>query len=100
MGRDVHSLRKKERVILRTPITDLLSAKGDWRRSAEPTDTLGFLFRNPSEGGSILASLVSYEIEKKFSKHSEEFGKGAVLPLSFFCLIGTCSVSAGILISM
>lgn len=31
-----------------------------------------------SRGGSVLATFISYAVEKKISKHPEEFGKGAI----------------------
>lgn len=53
----------------------------DWRRSAGPYargSVLGFLIGVLPGIGSALASFVSYAMEKRLSKHPEEFGKGAI----------------------
>ncbi len=39
---------------------------------------LGFVVGILPGGGAVLASLISYATEKKFSKHPEEFGHGAI----------------------
>lgn len=39
---------------------------------------IGFFTGIIPGGGAVVASLTSYAIEKKFSKHPEEFGKGAI----------------------
>ena len=39
---------------------------------------IGFLVGILPGGGAVLSSLVSYAVEKKASKHPEEFGKGAI----------------------
>jgi putative tricarboxylic transport membrane protein len=73
--------RIKERIILKTEIKNLLPTKEDWRRSAKPIGRgtlLGFFLGILPGGGSIVASFVSYGIEKKLSKHPEQFGKGAI----------------------
>lgn len=53
----------------------------DWRRSAGPYargSVLGFLIGVMPGIGPALASFVSYAMEKRLSKHPEEFGKGAI----------------------
>src|SRR5512139_1153840 len=39
---------------------------------------IGFFVGVIPGGGAVIASLTSYAIEKKYSKHSEEFGHGAI----------------------
>ena len=39
---------------------------------------IGFFLGTLPGGGAILASFVSYAVEKKISKHPEQFGKGAI----------------------
>lgn len=39
---------------------------------------IGFLIGILPGGGAVISSLVSYALEKKLSKHPEEFGKGAI----------------------
>ncbi|MBP0437718.1 tripartite tricarboxylate transporter permease [Tianweitania sediminis] len=51
------------------------------RRSVMPIargSVLGFLVGLLPGGGAVLASFLSYAIERKLSKHPEEFGRGAV----------------------
>ena len=53
----------------------------DWRRSAGPYwrgSILGFLIGVLPGIGPSLASFLSYGLEKRLSKHPEQFGKGAI----------------------
>ncbi len=53
----------------------------DWRRSAGPYargSVLGFIIGVLPGVGPSLASFMSYVMEKKLSKHKDEFGKGAI----------------------
>ena len=53
----------------------------DWRRSWRPWlrgTALGFPFGAIPAGGAELPTFLSYAIEKKLSKHPEDFGKGAI----------------------
>jgi len=71
----------KERIILKTEIKSLLPTREDWRRSAKPIargTLLGFFLGILPGGGAIISSFVSYALEKKFSRHPEQFGKGAI----------------------
>lgn len=76
------NLEKKEhREIYETEIKGLLPTREDWKQSAKPIarDTLlGFFLGIVPGGGALLASFASYAIEKKFSKHPEKFGTGAI----------------------
>ena len=71
----------EERLVFEAKIKNLLPNKEDWKRSAKPIargTLLGFFLGILPGGGAIISSFVSYALEKKFSKHPEEFGKGAI----------------------
>ena len=67
---------------------DIIPMKGkafmtrdDWKRSWKPWlrgTFLGFPLGVVTAGGSEVPTFLSYSIEKKLSKHPEEFGKGAI----------------------
>jgi putative tricarboxylic transport membrane protein len=70
-----------KREVMRTPLRNLLPNSSEWRRSLKPIgrgSVLGFLLGVLPGGGAIVSSFASYAIEKKLSKHPEEFGKGAI----------------------
>ncbi len=70
-----------ERTIVKAKVKGLLPNKEDWRRSAKPIGRgtlLGFFLGILPGAGGITSTFVSYAIEKKFSKHPEQFGKGAI----------------------
>ncbi|BBN94583.1 52.8 kDa protein in TAR-I ttuC' 3'region [Deinococcus grandis] len=53
----------------------------DWRRSWKPWlrgTALGFPFGAIPAGGAEIPTFLSFTLEKKLSKHPEEFGKGAI----------------------
>jgi putative tricarboxylic transport membrane protein len=53
----------------------------DWKRSTGPiirASVIGFFLGLLPGGGAILPTFVSYTLEKKLSKHPEEFGRGAI----------------------
>ncbi|MBZ9749490.1 tripartite tricarboxylate transporter permease [Deinococcus sp. HMF7604] len=53
----------------------------DWRRSWKPWlrgTALGFPFGAVPAGGAEIPTFLSYTLEKKLSKHPEEFGQGAI----------------------
>jgi putative tricarboxylic transport membrane protein len=69
--------------ILPPPRTFLgfLPNREETRRSVAPVargTVLGFLVGVLPGGGAMLASFLSYAVERKVSRHPEEFGKGAV----------------------
>ncbi len=71
----------EERQIYETKIKGLLPNREDWLKCAKPIargTTLGFLLGILPGAGAITASFASYAIEKRFSKHPENFGKGAI----------------------
>ena len=72
---------KTQREIFETKIKNLLPNLEDWKKSIGPKirgSLMGFFLGIIPGGGAITASFVSYAVEKKISKHPEEFGKGAI----------------------
>jgi len=70
-----------KREILTAKIKNLLPNLKDWAESIWAIirgTVLGFFLGIIPGGGAIVASFASYAIEKKMSKHPEEFGKGAI----------------------
>lgn len=71
-----------------TFVTGAMSIKGqkwmtrsDWRRSWKPWlrgTAIGFPMGTIPAGGSEIPTFLSYSLERKLSKHPEEFGKGAI----------------------
>ena len=58
-----------------------LMSREDWKRSWKPWirgTFLGFPLGVIPAGGSEVPTFLSYSIEKKLSKHKEEFGEGAI----------------------
>ncbi|AIZ45512.1 tripartite tricarboxylate transporter TctA [Deinococcus radiopugnans] len=56
-------------------------SKQDWRRSWGPWlrgTALGFPFGAIPAGGAEIPTFLSYTLEKRLSKHPEEFGQGAI----------------------
>jgi putative tricarboxylic transport membrane protein len=70
-----------ERKVFKTPIKNLLPNLEEWKRSIWPIvrgSVLGFPLGILPGGGAIIASFLSYGMEKRLSKHPEKFGKGAI----------------------
>jgi putative tricarboxylic transport membrane protein len=62
-------------------ITHLWPTLKDWAESKWAVlrgSLIGFFIGVLPGGGAVISSLVSYAVEKKASKHPEEFGKGAI----------------------
>jgi putative tricarboxylic transport membrane protein len=62
-------------------LRELLPDLSDWAKSVYPIvrgSVLGFFLGILPGGGAVLASFASYAVEKKVSRHPEEFGKGAI----------------------
>jgi putative tricarboxylic transport membrane protein len=62
-------------------LRELLPKRKDCKISAKPIargTVLGFLLGVLPGGGAIIASFVSYAVEKRFSKHPEKFGTGTI----------------------
>ncbi len=74
-----------ERVITRdvfvTRIKGLLPNREDWKRSIMPISrgtAIGFLMGVIPGPSNTISSFVSYAVEKRVSKHPEQFGHGAI----------------------
>jgi putative tricarboxylic transport membrane protein len=70
-----------ERSVLSTKIRHLLPSRKDWSAAAKPIgrgSLLGFFLGILPGGGAVISSFVSYALEKRFSKHPEQFGEGAI----------------------
>ena len=75
------NLDLKEREIFKTRVSNILPNLQDWKKSASPIirgSFLGFFLGLIPGGGAVIASFVSYAVEKKISKYPEKFGKGAI----------------------
>ena len=71
----------EERVIFKTKLQNLLPNRQDWKDSAGAItrgSLLGFLVGIIPGGSAVLASFMSYAVEKRCSKHPEKFGCGAI----------------------
>ena len=59
----------------------LWMTRNDWRRSTAPWlrgSAIGFIIGALPGAGATIATFMSYAMEKKLSKHPDEFGKGAI----------------------
>jgi putative tricarboxylic transport membrane protein len=71
----------QDRTVLTTKLGNLWPSRQDLRRMVAPMlrgTALGSALGILPGGGAILASFASYTVEKRLSKHPEEFGKGAI----------------------
>jgi putative tricarboxylic transport membrane protein len=62
-------------------VTGLMPSREDFRRMVAPIlrgTTLGSFLGILPGGGAMLSSFAAYSLEKKVSRHSAEFGKGAI----------------------
>jgi len=69
------------REIFETKIRGLFPTAKDWKDSTGPLargSLIGFFLGILPGGGAVISSFISYAIEKRFSKHPEQFGKGAI----------------------
>ncbi len=69
------------RKVFKTELKGLLPNLKDWRDSFGPImrgTVLGFFLGILPGGGAVISSFVSYGLERRLSKHPEEFGKGAI----------------------
>ena len=70
-----------ERVIFKARIKNLLPDLEDWKKSIGSIirgTLLGFPLGILPGGGAIIASFVSYSVEKRISRNPERFGHGAI----------------------
>ncbi len=73
--------KKIKQELLTTKVKGLFPTREDWRRSIGAIlrgSGSGFFLGILPGGGAVLGSFVSYALEKRISKHPEEFGKGAI----------------------
>src|SRR6266446_3119927 len=67
--------------VVRPRLRELWPNREEWRQSAMPIargSVLGFLIGIIPGSAHIISSFLSYAVEKKISRHPEEFGQGAV----------------------
>jgi putative tricarboxylic transport membrane protein len=67
--------------VIQPKLRDLLPNRQEWRESAFPIargTVLGFIIGIIPGSAHVISSFLSYALEKRVSKHPEEFGKGAV----------------------
>ncbi len=67
--------------MIRVRMRDLLPTLAEWKRSIAPIlrgSFLGFFIGLLPGPSPVISTFVSYMTEKKFSKHPEEFGEGAI----------------------
>ena len=73
--------QKEHREVFTKKVGTLWPSKEDWKRVWKPTlrgTALGSALGILPGGGALLASFGAYTLEKKVSKYSHEFGKGAI----------------------
>ena len=69
------------REVFQTKLQDLFPSKQDWKDSSGPIargSIFGFLLGLIPGGGGLIASFISYAMEKKIAKHPETFGQGDI----------------------
>jgi len=69
------------REVYKASLKGLLPTREDWKRSWRPVlrgSALGFFVGVLPGGGATISSFVAYALEKKVSRHPEEFGRGAI----------------------
>jgi putative tricarboxylic transport membrane protein len=62
-------------------LRELMPTRAEWRRSAAPIargSVVGFVTGLVPGPATVLATFISYALERRVSKHPEEFGKGAI----------------------
>jgi len=67
--------------VLKVRLRELLPTREEWRRSIPPIwrgSALGFLIGLIPGPSPVISTFVSYLMEKRLSKHPEEFGEGAI----------------------
>jgi putative tricarboxylic transport membrane protein len=67
--------------VIKPTLRELLPSRREWRESVMPIGRgtiLGFLIGIIPGSAHIISSFVSYAVERRLSRHPEEFGEGAV----------------------
>jgi putative tricarboxylic transport membrane protein len=76
------NLEKNETIrAIRPKLRDLVPRLGDLRESAPAIGrgtVIGFIFGIVPGVSHVVSTFVSYAVEKRFAKHPEQFGKGAI----------------------
>jgi putative tricarboxylic transport membrane protein len=70
-----------QREVFKTRVKNLWPSLKDWMEAKWAIlrgSFLGFLLGILPGGGAVIATFISYAVEKKISKHPEKFGKGAI----------------------
>jgi putative tricarboxylic transport membrane protein len=73
--------RQVPKDIMKPRLRELLPTRQEWREASMPIargSVLGFLIGIIPGSAHIIASFMSYAVERRVSRHPEEFGKGAV----------------------
>ena len=73
--------QSSKREVFETKLKGLMPSLRDWKESAGPMargSVLGFLLGILPGGGAVIASFLSYAVEKRISKHPERFGEGTI----------------------
>ena len=73
--------QRENREVFTSKVGRLLPTMAEFKRSIFPIlrgTSLGSLLGILPGGGAVLSSFATYAMEKKLSKHPEEFGKGAI----------------------
>jgi putative tricarboxylic transport membrane protein len=73
--------QKEKREVFTSKVTNMFPTKADFKRMVAPIlrgTLLGSALGILPGGGASLASFGAYSLEKKLSKYSHEFGKGAI----------------------
>ncbi len=67
--------------VIRPRLRDLLPSRQEWREANAPIwrgTVIGFLIGIIPGSAHVISTFVSYAIERRLSRHPEEFGRGAV----------------------
>jgi putative tricarboxylic transport membrane protein len=67
--------------VIKPKLSELLPTRQEWREAAMPIargTVLGFIIGIIPGSAHIISSFLSYALERRLSKHPEQFGKGAV----------------------
>jgi putative tricarboxylic transport membrane protein len=70
-----------DREVFKTRVKNLMPSLKDWMEAKWAIvrgSLIGFLLGILPGGGAVIATFVSYAVEKKVAKHPERFGKGAI----------------------
>jgi TctA family transporter len=72
---------ERDRSVFVSKVSNLMPSREDWKRMVGPIlrgTVLGSALGILPGGGAMLSSFAAYSVEKKISRRSSEFGKGAI----------------------